>query len=604
MPGDMLGLASEFDPPELGLGALLPDEPPAEADGEAAANSNSSGGRGPSATRTSRFKGVSWSKSAARWVVQAEVEGKQKYFGSFHDEEEAARKYDEVAAPLGLALNFNADGSEATLEATAPPPQTLAQQEQQGQQEGIVPAAPGAVAEAAADAAAGPRAPALGQDISSSSSPTPSSSTSLGGAAATAALAAPVALAAGVRIVSRFKGVCWNKAARRWVVQSKVEGKQAYLGSFRNEEEAARCYDATAARLGRPLNFPAGDGDGRAVANRLCRDNGAGQTAVAAAVPTEAVLGVVPEAGGAAAAAVPARRPPGGGEKGASRFRGVCWSKAAQKWLAKIKVNSVQSYLGSFASEEAAARRYDQAARALGRALNFAPDGSETGLKAGSMVRQPLPPPQPPADGADAGADADAVVAASPATAAIPDDGGEDPVVANLVAGLAAAAAAAAAADAGAKVQSRFKGVSWSRSAARWVVQSKVEGKQAYLGSFKNEDEAARCYDATAARLGRPLNFPVRAGDREARCSTAAAGASSASWSSGRKRARSSGGIGGGGESTPPGADDDAAGGGTGGGQGAETPSEPRRLSRYRGVSWNKPGRRWVAKIRSEGKDR
>lgn len=62
---------------------------------------------------------------------------------------------------------------------------------------------------------------------------------------------------------SRFKGVSWNKQARRWVghLEQRVDGKrlQFHLGSFDSEEAAARAYDAKALeRFGEfaRLNFP------------------------------------------------------------------------------------------------------------------------------------------------------------------------------------------------------------------------------------------------------------------------------------------------------------------------------------------------------------
>ena len=46
-----------------------------------------------------------------------------------------------------------------------------------------------------------------------------------------------------------------------------------------------------------------------------------------------------------------------------SKFRGVSWNRKDRRWVAKIRVNGVQLYLGNFKEEEAAAHRYDKEAR-------------------------------------------------------------------------------------------------------------------------------------------------------------------------------------------------------------------------------------------------
>lgn len=45
---------------------------------------------------------------------------------------------------------------------------------------------------------------------------------------------------------SRYKGVSWSKKRNIWIVTIQRYGKSSYLGSFINEEDAARCYDAAA----------------------------------------------------------------------------------------------------------------------------------------------------------------------------------------------------------------------------------------------------------------------------------------------------------------------------------------------------------------------
>ena len=57
---------------------------------------------------------------------------------------------------------------------------------------------------------------------------------------------------------SRYKGVRWNGKTNTWVVKIKSaeDGKFVQLGSFDDEEAAARAYDASAQPLGMLLNFP------------------------------------------------------------------------------------------------------------------------------------------------------------------------------------------------------------------------------------------------------------------------------------------------------------------------------------------------------------
>ena len=54
----------------------------------------------------SKFVGVTWLKKAKKWLVQIKIDGKKKSLGYFHDEKEAACKYDEQAALLNKPVNF------------------------------------------------------------------------------------------------------------------------------------------------------------------------------------------------------------------------------------------------------------------------------------------------------------------------------------------------------------------------------------------------------------------------------------------------------------------------------------------------------------------
>lgn len=114
-----------------------------------------------------------------------------------------------------------------------------------------------------------------------------------------------------------------------------------FEGPFGTEEEAARAYDAKAGPAGRPVNFPN-----------------------ASAVPGQAQA-----------------------LKGAksSAYRGVCWHKASKMWTPMIKVDKKNTTLGYFKAEADAARKYDAAARPLGRPVNFSGVGGDAAVH--------LPPP-------------------------------------------------------------------------------------------------------------------------------------------------------------------------------------------------------------------
>ncbi len=57
--------------------------------------------------------------------------------------------------------------------------------------------------------------------------------------------------------VSQYRGVSWHKQIGRWIAQIREDGKIKFLGSFTEdkEEDAARCFDVAARRLGRETNF-------------------------------------------------------------------------------------------------------------------------------------------------------------------------------------------------------------------------------------------------------------------------------------------------------------------------------------------------------------
>ena len=251
----------------------------------------------------------------------------------------------------------------------------------------------------------------------------------------------------------------WHKASQKWTAKIKIAGKSTFIGSYDDETEAARAFDATvrAQSLDRPLNFP----------DDL-------STAPGVYVPKK--------------------------EKRvtSSRFRGVCWYKTNQKWVAKIRIDGKQKSIGSYDDETEAARAYDAAVRAqsLGQPLNF-PDDLSTAPDVYVPKKKRV-------------------------------------------------------------ASSRFRGVSWNTMRQKWEAKISIAGKSKHIGSYVDETEAARAYDATvrAQSLDYPLNFP-----------------------------------------------DDLSTAPTG--HGVYVPKKKRvASSRFRGVSWDKSSQKWNATVSIAGKQK
>lgn len=70
---------------------------------------NQRGFKKKSSGASSRYRGVTWSRSREKWVAQIQLDGKTYNLGGFFSELEAARAYDEAATRFGFfpqARNF------------------------------------------------------------------------------------------------------------------------------------------------------------------------------------------------------------------------------------------------------------------------------------------------------------------------------------------------------------------------------------------------------------------------------------------------------------------------------------------------------------------
>lgn len=126
-----------------------------------------------------------------------------------------------------------------------------------------------------------------------------------------------------VQKASKYRGVYWDKSANRWVARVGVNNKTYNFGKYKDEETAARAYDAGVREVigeDAPQNFP---GERVEVA-RLQRVTG---------------------------------------KPNATGYRGISWHSKKKKWEARIVVNGKQYYLGRYADKIDAARAYDQAVR-------------------------------------------------------------------------------------------------------------------------------------------------------------------------------------------------------------------------------------------------
>ncbi len=229
---------------------------------------------------------------------------------------------------------------------------------------------------------------------------------------------------------SKYTGVTFNKAMNKWEAQIIIEGKQYSIGYYENEVFAAIDYARAVLKYQgqRTLDKAREQNSDKEVQKRR-RDEWfvIDLSDVPPQLPIPKSVGLMKE--------------------GASKYAGVHFRKAENKWIAKIAINGKRRHIGYYKNEEEAAIDY---ARAIFKYRGQdALDKAREQNSSGPAIDLSDVPPQPP----------------------IPKKEG------HMKEG-----------------SSKYVGVHFDKSMSKWKAAISIDGKQYYIGCYENEEDAAIDY--------------------------------------------------------------------------------------------------------------
>ena len=229
---------------------------------------------------------------------------------------------------------------------------------------------------------------------------------------------------------SKYTGVYFNKEKMKWQSQIMIDGKIRHIGYYENEEEAAIDFARAV------FKYKGRETLAKALHKKIKRNSsGPGIVIDLTDVPPQ----------------TPILKSVGHVKKGSSKYTGISFNKASNKWTAQIMIDRHVRFIGLYENEEEAAIDY---ARALYKykgqeALHKARERYSTGL-AIDLEDVPTQPPILKSEGC-------------------------------IKEGA-----------------SKYTGVSFSKANNKWHAAIRVEGKKRHIGYYENEEEAAIDYARAA----------------------------------------------------------------------------------------------------------